>query len=32
MRPIPFSGELANTGKPTIPSNKYKLTVSKPIL
>jgi len=31
MKPTPFSGVPANTGRPKIPSSKYKLTVSKPI-
>ena len=31
-KPIPLSGELENTGKPNIPSNKYKLTVARAIL
>ena len=30
--PTPFSGEFENTGKPTIPSNKYNPTVTSPIL
>ena len=28
---IPFSGVPADTGKPKMPSNKYKLIVNKPI-
>ena len=32
MRPIPFSGVPAKTGKPKIPSNKYKLTVSDKLI
>ena len=30
--PTPFSGEFENTGKPTIPSNKYNPIVAIPIL
>ena len=30
--PTPFSGEFENTGKPTIPSNKYNPTAASPIL
>ena len=29
---MPLSGEFEKTGKPKIPSIKYKLTVAKPIL
>ena len=32
VKPIPLSGELEKTGRPKIPSNKYKLTVDKAIL
>ena len=28
-KPIPFSGELENTGKPSIPSIKYSPTVAR---
>ena len=31
-KPTPLSGELENTGKPTSPSIKYKVTVANPIL
>ena len=31
-KPIPLSGELEKTGKPNIPSKRYKLIVARAIL